>query len=285
VPRCHCRHRPSPTPPGDPPSPQADRLVLAQAASWLACPSGAGLPAERRDVRGAGDRVRRWHRDRLEIRYRDHRLAGRPVPGASTRVSAGVPPWTGSCTSGARGPLTPAAAAGRGWTGACFRSQTGAGRHDNRAVPRRRAPCRLGGWRRGLRRQSPPAFRRWARQPESVSAASAAHSTARSIVTRSARLARRNQRSRRVAGRRAQACSQESAATPGSRTRRCSACSCRAPRPRPGDGAVLVKVDTRANDDVVTTLRLHRTWPISGNDAPARSICVAAECRGWCGEA
>lgn len=48
---------PSPTQPGHPPPPQADRLALAQAAPCSAGTAGAGLPAQGRDVRRAGGRV------------------------------------------------------------------------------------------------------------------------------------------------------------------------------------------------------------------------------------
>ena len=61
VPDPHLRRR------DHPPSPQEDRVVLAQAQPRAAGPAGAGLPAQRRDIRRAGRRVRRRHRHRLAL--------------------------------------------------------------------------------------------------------------------------------------------------------------------------------------------------------------------------
>src|SRR5512135_2119581 len=52
---------------GHPPPSQEHRVVLAQARPWPAGPARAGLPAQRRDIRRAGRRLRRRHRDRLAL--------------------------------------------------------------------------------------------------------------------------------------------------------------------------------------------------------------------------
>jgi hypothetical protein len=80
LPRCRCLARPSSVPPGSSAVTGADRLMLAQAASRPAGPAGAGLPAQGRDVRRAGGRVRGGHRHRLAVRHRDGGLAGGPFP-------------------------------------------------------------------------------------------------------------------------------------------------------------------------------------------------------------
>src|ERR1700678_3740554 len=67
---------------GDPPSPQEDRVVLAEAEPRPAGAAGPGAPAQGRDPRGAGSRVRRRHLHSLALCHRDRAAAGRPRPGA-----------------------------------------------------------------------------------------------------------------------------------------------------------------------------------------------------------
>ncbi len=52
-------------------------------SSWPAGSAGPGLPAQRRDVRRAGRRVRRRYRHRLALCERDRGVAGRPLPEAA----------------------------------------------------------------------------------------------------------------------------------------------------------------------------------------------------------
>jgi len=56
---------------------------VAQAQPRAAGPAGAGLTAQRGDLRRAGGRVRRWYRHCLEVRHGDRGAAGCPVPEAA----------------------------------------------------------------------------------------------------------------------------------------------------------------------------------------------------------
>ena len=65
-----------------PPPPEVDRLGLEEAQPGEAGPPGPSLPAERRDIRRAGGRVRGRHCHGVAVRERDRRPAGRPRPEA-----------------------------------------------------------------------------------------------------------------------------------------------------------------------------------------------------------
>jgi hypothetical protein len=80
VPRCRCPARPVLCRRDHPPAPPEDRLVLAEAEPRPAGAAGLDAPAQGRDPRRAGRRVRRRHRHGLAIRHRDRPAAGRPRP-------------------------------------------------------------------------------------------------------------------------------------------------------------------------------------------------------------